>query len=215
MIQIGKLALGLMEVNCYFVRNTGSRECVVIDPGDRFKKIKNYIDENDLDVKAILLTHGHYDHIAGLADVDIKGRSFPIFIGADDERCLHDDKYSLAYSMFNEHKMFDVACLSLDDEDEIKLPHFFVKALATPYHTLGSMCFLLPTERMLFTGDSLFHLGIGRSDLPGAAGSLVDSSLRKILALDDDLRFYPGHGSGAKLGEEKRLNPYLTALKVI
>ena len=63
MIQIGKLALGLMEVNCYFVRNTGSRECVVIDPGDRFKKIKNYIDENDLDVKAILLTHGHYDHI--------------------------------------------------------------------------------------------------------------------------------------------------------
>lgn len=198
--------------NTYVVDD--GEQALLFDAGSDAKAALSFLTRHNLRLEAAFLTHGHYDHIAGLADVDIKGRSFPIFIGADDERCLYDDKYSLAYSMFNERKRFDVACLPLDDEDEIKLPHFFVKALATPYHTLGSMCFLLPTERMLFTGDSLFHLGIGRSDLPGAAGSLADSSLRKILALDDDLRFYPGHGSGAKLGEEKRLNPYLTALKV-
>ncbi len=188
---------------------------LIFDAGFDAKSALSFINRHNLKLEGVFLTHGHYDHIGGLTDLDSPDRAFPIFIGAEDMRCLDDDKYSLAYSFFHEHKTFDVACNPLDDEDEIKMPHFFVKAIWTPYHTLGSMCFLLSAEQALFTGDSLFHLGIGRSDLPGSDSEMAESSLRKLLSLDDGLRFYPGHGSGAKLGEEKRLNPYLSAIKVI
>lgn len=204
MIQIGKLALGLMEVNCYFVRNQGSRECVVIDPGDRFKKIKNYIDENDLDVKAILLTHGHYDHIGQTKALkELTGAE--IYIHALDKDKLVDPDKSLASFSYAKCEPAPADVL-LQGGEVLHIAGMDIKVIHTPGHSSGGVCYII--ENSIFCGDIIFCGGsYGRYDFyDGNFGKLCDS-VNKILSIPGNFDIYPGHGESTSSQAERALNP--------
>ncbi len=191
--------------NTYVIGEEGD-ECVVVDPGyNENHFLERYIQKHHSKCAGFLITHGHYDHIYGLSSFEGLD-SIPVFIGSEDAVFLSDPKFNLSREFGNEISL-DINPYLLDDEDEIKLPIGAVKVIATPYHTVGSVCFYL--EGALFSGDSLFKNGIGRSDLPGAAPRLAEKSLGKLIALPDDTKVYPGHGGKTKIGDEKLYNPYL------
>ena len=137
---------------------------------------------------------------------------FPLFIASEDIVCLEDPYFNVSRGFGLPEVKLDAAGFDIktfDDDEEIVLGPFSLKAIKTPFHTLGSSVFYFPKEGLLFTGDSLFHLGIGRSDLPHAAPRLMSQSLAKIMALPEDTKFFPGHGRGATLKEEATSNPYI------
>ena len=184
-------------------------QCLLFDCGH--PGVLRYLEKNALQCLGLFLTHGHFDHIAGLVGQEGK-LGFPLYIAEEDEVCLEDPYLNASRGFGLPEVALDAAGFdvkSFDDGEEIVLGPFHLKAIKTPFHTLGSSVFYLAKEGLLFTGDSLFHLGIGRSDLPHAAPRLLCQSLAKIMALPEQTRFFPGHGRGASLKEEASGNPYL------
>ncbi len=192
--------------NTYVIGNENS-PCIVIDPGnnengclDRYiKKHHNGV------VLAYLLTHGHFDHILGLSDLTYKAK---IYVHEEDEIFLTDDRYNLLKGLAI--KGYEVE--TIKDNETLKIGDSSFLVIHTPFHTSGSVCYLLDSENALFSGDTLFHLSVGRSDLPGSAPRKMESSLKKLLMLDENTKIYPGHGPSSTLKAEKRLNPYLSGL---
>ena len=184
-------------------------QCLLFDCGH--PGVLHFLEKNNLHCLGLFLTHGHFDHISGLVGQENK-LGFPIYIAEEDIVCLEDPYFNVSRGFGLPEVRLNTADLeikSFDDGEEIALGSFKLKAIKTPFHTLGSSVFYLPSEGILFTGDSLFHLGIGRSDLPNAAPRLMGQSLSKIMALPSETKFFPGHGRGATLEEETRSNPYL------
>jgi len=192
-------AVGALSTNCYAVSSRQNKEAIIIDPGIDLPmeadQIFNYIDEADLKVKLIVNTHGHSDHINGDA---IFQEKYNVAI------CIHRlDTGSLAVL---ENANFPPT-LQVDDGSLITFGNESLKVLHTPGHTPGSIC--LQGERVIFTGDTLFAGGIGRTDFPGGSDSDMQHSLKKLRLLPDYLIVYPGHGPTTMMGEEKRVNPFL------
>jgi hydroxyacylglutathione hydrolase len=207
-MQIKAIVVGEFAVNCYIVRGT-SEQVIVIDPGKDARTIREYIQQNRLEVAAYFLTHGHVDHICGLADL-CDGAPAPVYIHAGD--------YTWAYSPMNqlqpyydvprrptvEHRTF-IGSKSFSEAD------LRIEAIPTPGHTAGSTCFLLPDEHLLFSGDTLFAGSIGRTDLPTADPRRMQHSLDLLRRMPNAIRVYPGHGPETTLAREKRVNPFLAA----
>ena len=208
MIKTEKLTLGFMAVNCYIVRPEGGRECVVIDPGDRVKKIEKVIDENGLCVKAILLTHGHFDHI-GAVDELKAATCAKIYIHAADAEKLTDAKKSLAAMTFFRQNTAPADVL-LKGGEELDLAGMKIKVIYTPGHTKGGVCYLV--ENTLFSGDTLMRLSYGRTDFEDGSEEEMRASLKKLFALEGDLIICPGHGENSLLSLERAGNPILGAL---
>ena len=192
-------AVGALSTNCYAVSSRQNKEAIIIDPGIDLPmeadQIFNYIDEADLKVKLIVNTHGHSDHINGDA---IFQEKYNVAI------CIHRlDTGSLAVL---ENANFPPT-LQVDDGSLITFGNESLKVLHTPGHTPGSIC--LQGERVVFTGDTLFTGGIGRTDFPGGSDSDMQQSLKRLRLLPDYLIVYPGHGPATMMGEEKRVNPFL------
>ena len=191
--------------NTYVV--TDGNEAFIFDMGINYSKIKAYLDKRQITPKAIFLTHGHYDHIIGLSDFD---NSIPLYIGYGDLDYLTDPCLNLGQDMFGEPLCLDeVKVQGVEESDAFKLGKSEMKIIETPFHTKGSLCFYFPGEDILISGDALFRLSIGRSDLPGAAPRMMDKSLAKLTALPDKTMVYPGHGKKSDLGFEKANNPFL------
>ena len=196
---IETFTVGMLSTNCYVVNSEKSKEAIVIDPGldlpFEAQQIFDYIAKEKLNVKLILNTHGHQDHISGDA-IFQKKYNIPIYIHKYDASSIEE----LETSKFP-------APVLLEDGSLIKFDNESLKVMVTPGHTPGSIC--LVGEKLVFTGDTLFNEGIGRTDFPGGSMRDMRLSLRKLVRLPDYFLIYPGHGPTSIVGEEKRNNPFL------
>lgn len=200
------VSVGPMEANCYILAEKEGLEAVIIDPGDQLRKITQALDKHKLRPGLVINTHGHYDHIG----CDDKF-GVTVCIHKDDLAMLKDSKlnfsafFSFAYEVKSEIKL-------LSEFDIVGVDGISLKVLHIPGHTRGGISLLLekPEKNIVFTGDSLFYSGIGRSDLEGGDQDLLVKSIReKLLVLPDDTKVYPGHGPSTSIGEEKRTQPFL------
>ena len=193
MLKIHNLILGLYQVNCYVLHREDSNRCVVIDPGYEPQKILAFLDEKGLQLEAILLTHGHFDHVGGVkelvADTDCKVYLHPM---------EHQMPAALTagplYATNSYEASFAVAGMDFS-------------LLHTPGHTPGSVCLMV--EDALFSGDTLFAGSCGRTDLPGGDWATIQASLKMLMELPGDYRVFPGHGEVTTLSQEQKFNPYL------
>ena len=186
-------------------------QCIVIDPSKDCPGIVNYIKKNNLILKGILLTHGHFDHIRGVNNLYEEFHT-PIYIGFEEVDLLTNPELNCSYMMSSPY-IIDIKPITISDNEVIHLLDENIVCIHTPFHTVGSYCYLFKESKILFTGDSLFKGSVGRSDLP--TGNIKDfpSSMAKIKALDDDLKIFPGHGPSSNLAFEKRANIYLMNYK--
>jgi glyoxylase-like metal-dependent hydrolase (beta-lactamase superfamily II) len=198
---IETFTVGSLSTNCYVVSSQQTKDAIIIDPGLDFSseadQIFDYITQAGLNVKLIVNTHGHPDHISGDAVIQEK-YNVPI--------CIHRSDAASLEGLENAN--FPAAVL-LQDGSLIKFGYESLKVMHTPGHTPGSICLL--GERLVFTGDTLFAGGIGRTDFPGGSDSGMRLSLQKLARLPDYFLIYPGHGVTSMMGEEKRVNPFLTS----
>ncbi len=202
-----RLEVGIFASNCYIVGSEYSRQGMVIDPGDDAKQILNSVKDLGLDIKLIVLTHGHIDHIGALKEVK-EATSAQVSIHADDVSTIKNKLLSIFLGI--RHKSPPPPDRLLNDGDIISIGELNFTVLHTPGHTKGSICLL--GEGVLFSGDTLFHYSIGRSDLPGSGGNhqqLINSIQTKLMVLADEVIIYPGHGSQTTIGTERRGNPFL------
>ncbi len=196
------LVLGQLGVNTYLL--TDNKEAIVIDPGDECRKILAAIEKSECELKKILLTHGHFDHVGAVAELAEKTGA-PVYVHSGDKKMLTDNSCNLSFLTGEKIKPYDNA-ISLDGVEEIPLGNTVIKIYHTPGHSEGSLSFLWGDS--LFCGDLLFQGSIGRYDF----GDL-DTELRSIKFLidnfQDDTKVYPGHGGATTIGQERMYNPYI------
>lgn len=190
----------MYQANCYVVSK--SNKAIVIDPGSRGTSVMNYIRENNLEVEGILLTHGHWDHIGGV-DAFVKAYHVPVYIDSCDEGMLKDTNLNCA-------PYKDVMIQANVNHYKIgfnEVGSFKFEAIYAPGHSEGSTMLLF--DELLFSGDVLFYMSIGRCDLPTGSNSKMQNTLNKIKRMDPSLKVYPGHGEMTTLQFELMHNPYL------
>ncbi len=192
--------------NTYIVIDE-QNNCVVIDPSKKYSGIISFIQKNNLTLKGVLLTHGHYDHIRGI-ELLINAFPCPVFIGFDEIDVIKDS-YKNCSLMLGSSYSYEKELCSVSDKEVLNLLNEEIICIATPFHTIGSICYYLPCDNVLFTGDFLFKGSVGRSDLPTGNSRLFASSINKLLMLPEQTKIYPGHGPSSTLKEEKMSNPYL------
>lgn len=197
--------LGVYGANCFVVACEQSREALVIDPGGEPEEVEKIISENGLELRAILLTHGHGDHIAGVNGL-VEKYGAEVLIHEADAELLDDPQKNLSV-------MMPISPVTvggygkLKDGDSVEFGNLSGEVIHTPGHTRGCIC--LKVENMLFTGDTLFRGSIGRTDLYGGGDDILDSIEKRIVPLNDETVILPGHGAVTSLEAEKRENPYL------
>jgi len=199
--------VGPIEANCYILALDEGAEAVIIDPGAEEHKITKILDKYKLKPGIVIATHGHYDHIGACDKFKV-----PIFIHEKDAEYLRDPELNLS-GIFSIPYQAPGEIKTVEDGDVINLGGISFKVVHVPGHTPGGIALLMlkPQKDILFTGDSLFCQGIGRSDLPGGNEGLLLKSIReKLLILSPDTAIYPGHGPSSTIGEEKERNPYLS-----
>ncbi|MBS5065859.1 MAG: MBL fold metallo-hydrolase [Hungatella hathewayi] len=201
-LRIKTCVLGMVSTNCYIVYR--EKEAVVIDPADNGAYIVNQCRELGVMPVAVLLTHGHFDHI--MAVDDLRKLSLPVYAGADEEGLLGDTSLNLSASFG--HSFTTRADHYVKDGEMFSLLGKTWKVIATPGHTSGSVCYLVDDEDVLFSGDTLFAESLGRTDFPtGSSSQIVASITEKLFPLRDDIMVYPGHGEPTTIGHEKQYNP--------
>ena len=194
---IKKLVLGILQTNCYFVINNG--DCVVIDPASDADKILDFAKNHDINIKAVLLTHGHFDHVGACKELQKQG--IKIYVSKIESENLKQNSKNLGLrpSIF-----FDADC-ELFDGEELDLIGLKFKCFLTSGHTEGSMCFLV--ENYLFCGDTIFAGGsYGRCDLFSGDYQKIKHSIKNVIfKLDENIKLFPGHGDESDIKTEKKL----------
>jgi hydroxyacylglutathione hydrolase len=202
---IEKLVVGPLATNCYIVGDDSSRKGVIIDPGADEKRIIKRADELSLDIKLILLTHGHIDHTGALKKLK-NAIGVEVAVHADDADLAGYRSSGSIFGLFYPSPPPPDRLLKDNEILDIGGMHF--RVLHTPGHTPGGICLLV--NGALFSGDTLFKFGIGRSDLPGGNHSRLLESIRsRLLVLDDAVVVYPGHGENTTIANERKSNPFL------
>lgn len=196
-MNIKTLPVGQLETNCYVVVNEQRLECVVIDPGDESNTILDYIEENKLKCCAILLTHGHYDHVGAVKEI-MEQTGCEMYINPRDEG-YEPGMSGMKFKKPEGGKYYD-------EGDVITAAGLEFKVLATPGHTPGGVCLICGNA--LFTGDTLFRGSCGRTDLPGGSMRMEMASLKRLCTLPGDYEVYPGHMDSSTLERERRFNHY-------
>ncbi len=201
------LAVGSMLANCYLVWCEETKDALVIDPGGEGRRLLAEIAREQLQVRYIVNTHGHVDHIAANAEVR-SATGAKLMIHEEDAPLLGNSDLNLSVYVGSALQGLQPDVL-LHEGDEVACGKLVqLKVLHTPGHTRGGIC--LQAQGAIFTGDTLFADSIGRTDFPGGSyRTLIESIKNKILVLDDDCLVYPGHGPASTVGHERKHNPYL------
>lgn len=201
--KLESLTLGMVQTNCYIISNIDTKEALVIDPADNAQLLIKILQENDLVCKAILLTHGHFDHIMAAKELAM-ATSAKVYAHEAEADLLAEPRMNLS------HNIILAPDEALKDGQELVLAGFKIKVIHTPGHTAGSVCYYFNEEGILFSGDTLFLEDIGRSDLPTGNGpQLVESIRKKLMPLKDETIVYPGHDAATTIGYERQHNIYV------
>ncbi|WP_408956394.1 MBL fold metallo-hydrolase [Natroniella sp. ANB-PHB2] len=201
-MKLKKLTVGIGNVNCYVVNDEEGRG-VIVDPGGGKRSILDYIEQEGLSIKAIILTHSHYDHILAVEDLQ-KELQLPVWIHEAGEERLLKPELNLSNSASVPSVSIKADKL-LQDGEEIRVGQLKLEIIHTPGHTPGGVC--IKIDDILLTGDTLFKGSVGRTDLAGGSyQQLADSISQKVMKLDDQLSVYPGHLGQSTLGKERRRN---------
>jgi glyoxylase-like metal-dependent hydrolase (beta-lactamase superfamily II) len=213
-MQIDRLVLGAYENNSYIVRrNEKTTDCIIIDTGLSAKPLIDFLKKKNLNPQALILTHGHADHIAGIAPLRKNFDKIKVCIHKADSYMLGDAVSNL--SCFAGLKITTApADIVFDKEEQIEYTGLNFTLLHTPGHTPGGICLYNSAEKILFSGDTLFASSIGRTDFSGydmqkCFEQLVNNIRKKLLVLPDDTTILPGHGEATTIKQEKLHNPYL------
>ena len=224
MLRFESVCVGMMQENCYIIYEDSSssedgmdramgeasepasfRDCVLVDPGDEAGRIAEACRLRELKPSAILLTHGHFDHIGAVPGLlDIYG-DIPVYAYEKEALLLSDAEMNLSAHF---HKPVELPFVrGLSDGEELKLLGHKLRLIATPGHTAGSCCYYFAEDKLLFAGDTLFRLSYGRTDLPTSMDGEMPRSLDKLFELPEDTKVCPGHGEMTEIGFERANNP--------
>ncbi len=206
-VHVSRIIVGELAVNCWFLINEDTKEALVFDPGDQAEKIAGFASEQGVKVAAILLTHGHIDHMGG-ADALRKLTEAKVYALQEEEDLLLDAKQNL--SVYIARKVVTFAPDEfLHDGQELTLAGMKLKVYHTPGHTPGGASYYCAEAGCVFSGDTLFHGSVGRTDFPGGSMSAIVRSLReKLFLLPEETVVCLGHGDETSIGYEEKYNPY-------
>ena len=200
--------VGPLQCNCSIIGDETSREALVIDPGDEISEILAIVQKHSLQVKQIVITHAHIDHVGGAMKLR-QATGAPILINENDYALLKMLDVQAAWIGMQDPGKIEVAA-SLGEADTVKAGALSASVLHTPGHTEGSICLYFPAEKTLIAGDTLFAGSIGRTDLPGGSFEKIIRSIHgKLLALPDETVVVPGHGELTTIAQERESNPFL------
>ena len=194
MLKIHTLTLGMYQTNTYIIHEENSKGCCVIDPGYEADAILRKCEALGLNVEAILLTHGHFDHVGAVKDL-AADTGCRVFACAGDEQLP---------PMFTGGKLYVTD--RYEEGTILNIAGLYIRVLHTPGHTPGSVCLLV--DDVIFSGDTLFAGSCGRTDI-GGSWTEIQTSLRRLSLLEGDFTVYPGHGESTTLAAERRYNPYM------
>ena len=195
MMKITTKELGIYFVNCYLIHDENSKSCIAIDPGGNTNKVMAFLEENGLTLEAILLTHGHFDHVGAVKELAEKTWC-KVYLHADD--LLLPENFT-AGPLYYTH--------NYDEGDVLEMAGLTIRVMHTPGHTGGSVCLLV--EDVIFSGDTLFCHSCGRTDLPGGDPDALMKSLARLKAMEGDWRVCPGHNRATTLAIEREYNPFM------
>lgn len=204
--RIKTCVLGGVSTNCYIIYREGTDRAVIVDPADNGAYLLNKCRELGVEPEAILLTHGHFDHILAVEDIRRAFRC-KVYAHMDEERILQDPSLNLSGTLGTEQMGLNADYL-LRDGEVLHLLGYDWKVISTPGHTAGSVCYYIESEDVLLSGDTLFAESLGRTDLPtGNVADIIRSITKTLFLLPDDTMVYPGHGEPTTIGHEKQYNP--------
>lgn len=203
-MKIIRIAIGSYQTNCYLVADEETKAAFIIDPAGDLEQIKNTIDEKSYDLKYIILTHGHGDHIGAVEGLK-EAYEAVLLIHEEDAEMLRDHQLNLTFRMGE--KIEIEADQTFRDDETLMVGDLELKFLHTPGHTKGSSCVLV--NDTLFSGDTLFLNSIGRTDLYGGdRRQIIESIKNKLLVLPEETKVYPGHGQSTSIKNELKKNPF-------
>jgi hydroxyacylglutathione hydrolase len=210
-MKINRLILGDFETNCYVLRdNSAASDCVIIDTGLEAGALLEFLEANKLNPAALILTHGHADHIAGVEPVRKKFPSIQVYIHKLDSNMLTSAAANLSI-LTGVSLTARKADILVDEGDIIEKAGIKLRVLHTPGHTPGGICLYCEKENIVFVGDTLFAGSIGRTDFPnGDMKQLISGIKSKLFVLSEKTIAYPGHGPETTIGQEKAENPFLS-----
>jgi glyoxylase-like metal-dependent hydrolase (beta-lactamase superfamily II) len=194
-MQITVFQLGQLGANCYIVADEQTKVCAVVDPGGQGRELAGWLGEQGLTPRYVFLTHGHFDHVGGVKQLAEAFPGLPVYLHPADTKLTPELSRGLWWTDFYE------------DGDTLSMDGVSFRVLHTPGHTPGSVC--LRIDDKLFSGDTLFEGSCGRTDLPGGSWPEILKSLKRLAAVSEDLRVFPGHGGDTTLRREKLYNPYM------
>lgn len=207
-MKVEKFVTGIISTNCYLVQNEETKEAVLVDPAAAPSYLVNHIVAEGLEVKAILLTHAHFDHIMGIDGMIEKFGEMPVYVEEQDVELLHTPQLneSTVYTAGYSYPKGDV----IHEGQVLHLAGYDFKVIHTPGHTAGGVCYYVESENVLFSGDTLFYGSVGRTDFATSSMSdLVRSIKEKLFLLPDETIVYPGHMGATTIGNEKVNNPFV------
>lgn len=211
-IRVKRLVVGIVGTNTYLVYDEETKKAVVVDPGDRADLIREASERLKLMPEAILLTHGHFDHIMAVNELKAAWH-VPVYACKKEEEIMGDWEKNLVASYYDTPYTVTADVL-VEEGDTFEAAGFVWKVLETPGHTIGSCCYYIEKEKVLFSGDTLFCGSYGRTDLPTGSGRMIIGSVTRLLKeLPDDVMVYPGHMDETTIGFEKKNNPLARFLK--
>lgn len=206
-MKIEKFVLGSLGTNCYLIENDETKELVIVDPASCPDYMISYVKRIGYEPKAILLTHGHFDHVMGIEGW-VKEFGIPVYLYEGEKVILEDPALNLS-AMFGTSYSYNNV-VGLCDGEVLEVAGYSFKVIYTPGHTIGGCCYYVADEEVLMSGDTLFCQSVGRSDFPtGSASTLVKSIKEKLFCLPDSVMVYPGHNDLTCIGDEKQYNPFI------
>lgn len=206
-MKIERFVLGPIETNCYVVVNEDTKECFAVDMAYCPKAYVDHIREQGYQMKALFLTHGHFDHIMGIDGVREKFK-VPVYASEKEQEILQDARLNLSAAYGGGYTFSDATYVR--DGEELEIAGMKIKVIETPGHTAGGCCYYIAEEEVLFSGDSLFCASIGRTDFPtGSSSQLVRAVRDKLIVLPEDTMVYPGHMEETTIGYERKHNPFI------